>query len=193
MKTNITALAAMGALLTSFTYAPISLALTNPIVDIPLDTKLIAQGQKDLVTNIPIQETLSDGTKLLGNLAITEFALQNGQLIANGVLSGTATKPDGTTSKFTQNFTDIASTITKQGAGPVCDVLFLDLGPLFLDLLGLTVDLSRVLLDINAVQGSGKLLGNLLCQVTGLLDKSPTAERDNQIQDLLGQINSLLG
>ena len=44
------------------------------------------------------------------------------------------------------------------------------LGPLDLDLLGLEVHLDTVVLDIVAVRAQGKLLGNLLCAVAGLLD-----------------------
>lgn len=62
-----------------------------------------------------------------------------------------------------------------------CEILFLDLGPISLDLLGLQIDLSQIELDVTAVPGPGNLLGNLLCQVAGLLD------------DLLGQVNNLLG
>jgi hypothetical protein len=53
----------------------------------------------------------------------------------------------------------------------VCDILFLDIQPIFLDVLGLQVNLSRVTLDINAVSGAGRLLGNLLCALVGLLDQ----------------------
>lgn len=48
-------------------------------------------------------------------------------------------------------------------------VLYLDLEGLFLDLLGLEVDLEEVELDVSAVSGPGKLLGNLLDAVSGLL------------------------
>jgi hypothetical protein len=50
-----------------------------------------------------------------------------------------------------------------------CDILNLDLGPLHLDLLGLVVDLAPVHLDITGLTGDGKLVGNLLCAITGLL------------------------
>ena len=50
-------------------------------------------------------------------------------------------------------------------------ILYLDIGEgLFLDLLGLEVDLEEVELDVSAVPGSDKLLGNLLSAVAGLLD-----------------------
>lgn len=50
------------------------------------------------------------------------------------------------------------------------NVLHLDLEGLFVNLLGLEVDLEEVVLDLRAVPGEGKLVGNLLGQVAGLLD-----------------------
>ena len=52
-------------------------------------------------------------------------------------------------------------------------VLYLDLEGLFLDLLGLEVDLHEVTLDVRAIPGGGKLLGNLLSAVAGLLGGGP--------------------
>lgn len=49
-------------------------------------------------------------------------------------------------------------------------LLHLNLDGLFLDLLGLEVDLDEVTLNLTAVPGEGKLLGNLLGAVSGLLD-----------------------
>ena len=57
-----------------------------------------------------------------------------------------------------------------------CSILRLVLGPLDLNLLGLRIQLSRVVLNITAEPGPGNLLGNLLCAITGLLDRS-TAPR----------------
>jgi len=70
-----------------------------------------------------------------------------------------------------------------------CDILNLDLGPLDLDLLGLVVDLSPVDLDITGLTGEGKLLGNLLCAITGLLDPGD----GGLLASLLAQLNELLG
>lgn len=54
--------------------------------------------------------------------------------------------------------------------GDETQVLYLDVEGLFLDILGLEVDLDEVVLDVSAVPGSGKLLGNLLSAVVGVLD-----------------------
>jgi hypothetical protein len=67
-----------------------------------------------------------------------------------------------------------------------CDILHLDLGPLSLTILGLNVDLSRIVLDITADTGSGKLLGNLLCAVAGLLDNPSGLAK--VLNDILGAL-----
>lgn len=61
-------------------------------------------------------------------------------------------------------------------------VLYLDVQGVFLNLLGLQVDLSEVELDVDAVPGSGNLLGNLLSAVVGLFDT-----------DVGGKLRSFLG
>jgi hypothetical protein len=146
----------------------------------------VAQSS-NLLSNIPVVGTLADGGTFVGTLTITDIAIQNGQLVADGVLTGTATQA-GIVTQITQNFTNIVLDLLN-GGGASCDILNLDLGPLFLDLLGLQVDLSAISLDITAVRGAGNLLGNLLCAVAGLLDSGGPL---SAIQQLLNQINNLL-
>ena len=57
-------------------------------------------------------------------------------------------------------------------AGNACSILSLDLGPINLNLLGLVVRTNQIQLRIDAVQGPGNLLGNLLCGITGILNPS---------------------
>lgn len=83
---------------------------------------------------------------------VTELALgADGQLLASGVISGTA---NGTA--FTQTFSDVPATLTSAGDMAAtadvgiqqvgsCDILLLDLGPLHLDILGLVVTCPRCL------------------------------------------------
>lgn len=76
------------------------------------------------------------------------------------------------------------------GGGHVCDILTLELPEgLTLELLGLVVDTSGICLDVHAERGSGNLLGNLLCGLTGLLDGPSNA---NASQALVGNILRLL-
>ena len=55
-------------------------------------------------------------------------------------------------------------------AGNACSILSLDLGPINLNVLGLVIRTNQIQLRVDAVQGPGNLLGNLLCGITGLLD-----------------------
>jgi hypothetical protein len=61
------------------------------------------------------------------------------------------------------------------GGAVACDVLNLAVGPLDLNLLGLDVEADDcegrpITVDITAEPGAGRLLGNLLCGLAGLLD-----------------------
>lgn len=80
-----------------------------------------------------------------------------------------------------------------------CDILNLSLGPIDLNLLGLDVELDDcdggpVTIDITAEPGPGKLLGNLLCGLAGLLDTPASdvaiarkiARIAREIADILG-------
>jgi hypothetical protein len=149
-----------------------------------------ARAPSTLLDGVPVTGTLPGGGTFEGLLDITSLALdENGQLVASGVLTGTATV-GGVVTAITQSFTDILADLLGDGPGASCRILTLDLGPLNLDLLGLVVDLSAISLDVTAVPGAGNLLGNLLCAVAGLLDGPGALLR---ILDLLDRINDLLG
>lgn len=71
-------------------------------------------------------------------------------------------------------------------AGNACAILALDLGPINLPVLGLVVRTNQIQLRIDAVQGPGNLLGNLLCGITGILDPGSLANTP------LGQLSQIL-
>ena len=75
-------------------------------------------------------------------------------------------------------------------AGNACQILSLDLGPINLNLLGLVVRTNQIQLRIDAVQGAGNLLGNLLCGITGILN--PTQLAQTPLGQLAQILNSLL-
>lgn len=139
----------------------------------------------------PVTGTASDGSTFAGNFDPSSFAVQGGQLVAKGDLTGTLTSPDGTTQAVSQAVTMPVDVAQSTGS---CQILDLVLGPLDLDLLGLQVHLDTVHLNITAQSGPGNLLGNLLCAVAGLLD-GPTGLNAilTQIANLLNQILGLLG
>jgi hypothetical protein len=134
----------------------------------------------------PITGTAANGGSFAGQFTPTTFATQNGNVVANGVLTGTLTDASGSTVGTVNRNVTMPVTI----AAATCQVLNLVLGPLHLDLLGLVVDLNQVHLVINAVQAAGNLLGNLLCAVVHLLDGTPTA---GGLAALLNSILALLG
>lgn len=69
-------------------------------------------------------------------------------------------------------------------------VLHLNLDGLFLDLLGLEVDLNEIRLNITAIPGDGKLVGNLLSAVSGLIDSSPASMLNSIKESLFGLFGS---
>jgi hypothetical protein len=120
-----------------------------------------------------------------GTLRITSFAVQNGQLVANGVLNGTT----GTGATVTNlQVPNIPVNTSQQDQG--CQILPLELGPIFLNLLGLQLTTNEIVIDLTAVPGPGNLLGNLLCAIVGLLDQTPL--NIGLINQILAQINNLL-
>lgn len=122
-----------------------------------------------------------------GTFTVKWFGVENGALVASGVLSGTLIDENGVfTSIYRTATIPVSLPTVKVPGGEVCDILHLELGPLDLDLLGLVVHLDKIVLDIDAVPGSGNLLGNLLCQIVGLLDGS-------NLDKLAMLLNKLIG
>src|SRR5687767_12903456 len=124
----------------------------------------------DVLRDIPITGNTPTGGSLTGDLDVQRFVRQGNQLVAQGVLNGTLTQ-----SGVTQAITNVPVTlpVALPQARGTCRILHLVLGPLDLDLLGLEVHLNRVVLDIVARRGPGRLLGNLLCAIAHLLDRRP--------------------
>jgi len=106
-------------------------------------------------------------------------------LVANGIISGTdasGVSHFGTVTVPVSTGTTGASTAA---AAASCPILHLVLGPINLNILGLQVTTNQIVLDISAIPGAGNLLGNLLCDVAGLLNGSPTAT-------LIGLLNQII-
>jgi hypothetical protein len=141
----------------------------------------LAQGNSSKNANaitVPVTGA-GGGSTFAGTFQLQQFAVSQGQVVANGLISGIVTAANGTTTSVVQSVS-----IPVQASGSTCQILHLDLGPLSLNLLGLQVNLSEIVLDITAQSGAGNLLGNLLCSVTNLLN-NPTG--------LAGVLNQILG
>lgn len=135
-------------------------------------------------TSATINQTIEGVGTFAGTFAPTQFVVEDGQLVVEGLLNGTFTDAEtGAVTTFVNEA--ISTTVTGASANESCDILNLELGPLDLNLLGLDVQLSQVNLDVTAVPGAGNLLGNLLCAVAGLLDGNATTGLANLLNRLL--------
>lgn len=192
MKFRRPMLVLMFALISAFALAPLTAAAA------PKESKFLK--------NLRVTGALADGGTFKGKVTITEFGYDAVEgLTISGFLQGTATSAAGVETEVEQTFSNVGATLSEASAASgsaiqpaaVCDILFLDIGPIFLDLLGLQIDLSEIVLDIDAVSGAGNLLGNLLCGIVGLLDPATGLltflQNLGQLLDLLGQINDIIG
>lgn len=153
--------------------------------------RVVAHNSKGELTS-RIVGTTANGRKVTGSFVPLHFVKRDGTVRVRGLVQGVVHERNGDRSTFAQLRTirvqSVNGTPTRSGiprsARATCNILNLALAPLDLDLLGLQVHLDRVVLDIVAQSGAGKLLGNLLCAVTGLLDGG--------LGGLLGRLSNLL-
>lgn len=141
-----------------------------------------SNARPDAFSSVPVAGTIVGGGTFQGLLDVQRFARQGNQLVATGTLAGTITDPLGGTRQVTNR----AATFRVVQITGTCRILHLVLGPLDLDLLGLRIQLSRVVLDITGRTGPGRLLGNLLCGIAGLLDGPP------RLDALVSRLNTLV-
>jgi hypothetical protein len=131
------------------------------------------------------------GGAFTGTFTLKSFAIQNGALVANGVVAGTdanGVSHFGTVTTAVSSTTSAATPAAATAAAASCSILHLVLGPINLNVLGLQVTTNQIVLDISAIPGAGNLLGNLLCDVAGLLNTNPT----QGLVTLLNQIVTIL-
>ena len=166
----------------------LALALVIAVLGSTLVAPLTAGAQSTSpFSGIPVSVSNTLGS-FVGTATINRFAVQGGQLVAIGTITGTVTTfATGATQTLTQNF--VAPVTNLNGS---CQILDLDVGAIHLDLLGLVVDLAPIHLDITAQPGAGNLLGNLLCSIASLLDQSPTAALQRSLAQLLNQVLNIL-
>jgi len=107
------------------------------------------------------------------------------------VASGTATVQHKGNTK-TVDFSDVPVSLSlaqdQTGAG-TCPILDLMLGPIDLNVLGLIVETSEICLKVTAIPGGG-LLGDLLCDIGGLLEPGIPLDAGGLLSD--AQLGALL-
>jgi hypothetical protein len=146
---------------------------------------------------------LINGTNgMTGKFTVTSFKKVGSELRAYGTFNGTnaagqTVSDTGYAQVLLPSSTRSTSSAARtHAARATCQILNLTLGPLHLDLLGLVVDLNQIHLTINAEQGSGNLLGNLLCAVAGLLDNTGNGGAgglNGLLQAISNLLNQILG
>jgi hypothetical protein len=171
------------------------LALTALVVPVS-STAASLKSERAAGLSFPLAAVSDTQGTFNGTLRIFRFGVQDGALVASGLVTGTLVDENGVVTAVARTVTvpmiaTTASAARGDAAAAViaCDVLHLELGPLDLDLLGLVVHLDKVVLDITAVPGAGNLLGNLLCAITNLLNGggplTAIANLLNQLLDIL--------
>lgn len=142
----------------------------------------MARAAAPATGRLPMTGTLPDGTQVTGQ--ITDLTTR----VVDGVLTavGTMTVPGHGTDAFT-------ALVLAVEPDSSSTVLTLDLSPLYLELRGLSIDLAPLRLDVNAVPGSGNLLGNLVRAVFLLLDDTSGEGASHRLSALLNQLLFGLG
>ncbi len=163
-------------------------------------------GPARLTQVVPISGKTTKGNKrMTGTYAIQRFVSKGGKLYSVGTIKGKVAHR-----KFTKHNVRLPATVANAGtpaqarssqvpplplpplpAGNACSILGLDLGPVNLRVLGLVVRTNQIQLRIDAVQGPGNLLGNLLCGITGILNPSG-ALANTPLGQLTQILNALL-
>jgi len=141
--------------------------------DVPSATPLAgpAMGAALVAAASPVQQAASLLPLTVNSVNITGVANNALQLVAN------ATTPSGQALQIPLTLTNT----TPNAATPILD---LHVGAIHLNLLGLKVDTSDICLQITAQSGPGNLLGNLLADVSHLLDQGLS------LNQLLGNLTS---
>jgi len=178
---------------------------TTSILDLHIDPiHLDLLGLKVDTSAICLNISAQSGHgELLSNLLTDIANLLNGGSTLGSILGGLTTAQtnrltSGLTKLLNTALADITSRADVTGAtvnSTTGNVLHLSVGPLNLNLLGLKVKLDNcangpVTVDVTAVPGPGNLLGNLISDLSHLLDQNPLNR--GQINRLLGQITSAI-
>jgi hypothetical protein len=161
------------------------------------------EGPARLTQVVPLTGAAQSGGKQFkGTYTIERFVSKGGKLYSVGTVTGKLGSK-----KVTKQNVSVPATVANASApakasqvplplpplpaGNACAILSLDLGPINLNLLGLVVRTNQIQLRIDAVQGPGNLLGNLLCGITGILNPSG-ALANTPLGQLAQILNALL-
>ena len=171
-----------------------------------------AQDTARLTQVVPMSGTVAKGGKAFkgkqftGTYTIDKFVSKGGKLYSVGTLKGKAGSkkinkegvrlPAAVANNAAAGSSQAHSSqvpplpLPPLPAGNACSILSLNLAPINLNVLGLVIRTNEIQLRIDAVQGPGNLLGNLLCGITGLLN--PATGGTGVANTPLGQLTQIL-
>lgn len=143
---------------------------------------------------VPVAGTGTNAT-FQGNFQVTGFHFDGQNVLADGIITGVATSGGKSTSVLQTVSAPLQTPSTSSVNAPAaaaasCSILNLVVGPVNLNLLGLQITTDQIVLNITALPGAGNLLGNLLCDVTNLLN-SPSQGLANVLNQILGILQGL--
>ena len=152
---------------------------------------------------VPLAGTAKNGKKFTGKYTIDRFIAKGNKLYSVGTVTGKLAnrKVRKNNVRMPASLANASATSARASQVPplplpplppgnACPILALDLGPINLPVLGLVVRTNQIQLRIDAVQGPGNLLGNLLCGITGILN--PGALGSTPLGQLAQILNALL-
>lgn len=164
-----------------------------------------AQGPARLSQVVPLTGTAKGGKQFTGRYTIERFITRGNKVFTSGTVTGTLAgkkvrkervrMPAALTAGAAQaapgaHAAQVPVPLPPLPPGNACAILALNLGPVNLNLLGLVVRTNEIQLRIDAVQGAGNLLGNLLCGITGILN--PATVANTPVAQLAQVLNALL-
>ena len=143
-----------------------ALSLVLPIVVLVTaalaTTAAAASTDPASAVTVPVTGTTAAGDAFSGTMTLTDFALQNGQLVGTGTVSGTAQNAAGNT---VATVADAPVSVPMQAqASSGCTILSFSTGPVDLDVAGqVTVHLDPVAGKV----GLTGLVGTIVCALLG--------------------------
>jgi len=196
--------------LVSLSTSPPPAGATCPILNLhlgPIDLNVLGLQVKTSEICLAVDANPGQG-QLLGNLLCgLSHALDGGGTLGGflGSLTGGTSGLTGTVSDLLNGVTGLLNgalgSLTSPANATVLptsttNILHLSVAPVDLKLLGLGVHLDNchggaVTVDVNAVSGSGNLLGNLLSGIAHLADRPNVAALDNLLGTLGRSLNRL--
>jgi hypothetical protein len=120
-------------------------------------------GTVSTIATVPVNGTTTGGGVFVGTMDVSSFAVQGGQLVAIGTVSGAVTDAAGNTIQIV-DAEPLAAPIQQAQQVGDCTLVSFSIGPIDLNVLGIVlVHVEPIAVEV----GLGGLVGSLLCGLLG--------------------------